>query len=183
MKFYHGSKASNIEMLLTQHSGDGFVYVTSSYLVALCYASRYVLNMFHFDKTKNKVIFQEVKPNYFQELTLNKEAYIYELEQKDYQEVAQAYNVCAHPHCYKTSENVRVVNKKHIKNLFEEFIPFIESGELEIKKYESLSPVQQKQLKENIRFAFKNKLEKHNFNNKEEEKYLLDIISWCYLSL
>ncbi len=129
MNFYHGSKDDNISELTTSHSRDGYVYATSSRLVALTYMARRKPNLF--SSFNGQECFFELKPNLFKETVRNKSGYIYLLENKDFEPVPQS-NRCGHQNCYKINENVKIVDKEYIKDAYEELLKYVESGEFKI---------------------------------------------------
>lgn len=140
MNFYHGSKDDNILELTTSHTRDGYVYATSSRLIALTYIARSKPNLF--STFKGQECFFEIKPNLFKEMVRNKSGYIYLLENKDFEPIPQN-NKCGHCDCYRIKENVKVVGKEYIKDAYEELKKYIESGDFKILTEDEI-PLEQK---------------------------------------
>lgn len=141
MNFYHGSKADNILELTTSHTRDGYVYATSSRLIALTYIARSKPNLF--SSFNGQECFFEIKPNLFKEMVKNKSGYIYLLENKDFEPIPQN-NKCGHCDCYKIKENVKVVGKEYIKDAYEELKKYIESGDFKILTEDEI-PIERKE--------------------------------------
>ena len=136
MEFYHGSQSAEVRELNTTHSKDGFVYVTSSRLVALTYVARSYPNLF-FSKN-GKEVFMELKKGLFETMVKGKTGYIYTLENKDYESLPQN-NKCGHQHCLRVQENVKVVDKEYIEDVYSELLKYASKGEFEIIKFETIS--------------------------------------------
>ena len=136
MNYYHGSKSGEIKMLDTEHSKDGYVYVTSNRLVALAYAARTAINLFGTLRADKKiVVFREYLPDFLRKTTDGVSGYIYTLEEKEYEPI-KINDHCAFCDCYKVKGNVRVVKREFILNLYEELMKYCESGEFVYRKYE-----------------------------------------------
>lgn len=129
MQFFHGSRDGGILELTTSHSKDGYVYATSSRLVALTYVARSFPNLF--TSINDRECFLEVKSNIFEKMTKNKSGYIYLLEAKDFEPVPQGPR-CGHKCCYRIKENVKVVSKECIEDAYEELLKYVKSGEFKI---------------------------------------------------
>ncbi len=136
MKYYHGSRDGNLTELTTNHTKDGHVYVTSSRLVALTYAVHSRPNLFSTDEN-GKECYWELKPHLFEIMTKGKSAYIYTLENKDYEPVPQS-NKCGHQHCYRVQQNVKVISKEFVPDIYEELLKYAKSGELNIVRCEQM---------------------------------------------
>ncbi len=135
MKYYHGSLSPEIKELTTQHSKDGYVYVTSDRLVALTYIARSFPNMF-FSKN-GKEVFWELKEGLFEAMVKGKSGYIYTLEDKPYEEIPQSNN-CGHQHCLRVKENVKVVGREFVEDVYVELMNYAEKGEFEIIRFETI---------------------------------------------
>lgn len=148
MQFFHGSKDGNILELTTSHSRDGYVYATSSRLVALTYMARSKPNLF--SSYNGQECFFELKPNLFKEMVENKSGYIYLLENKDFEQVSQN-NKCGHQNCYRTNENVKVVDKEYIQDAYEELLKYVKSGEFKILTEDEIPHERKEQMIKQIR--------------------------------
>lgn len=148
MQFYHGSKENNITELTTNHSRDGYVYATSSRLVALTYMARSQPNLF--SSQYGQECFFELKPNLFKEMVSNKSGYIYVLESKDFVPAPHSIN-CGHKNCYRINENVQVVSKEYIEDAYTELLKYVESGELKILTENELLPKEKEQMIKQIK--------------------------------
>lgn len=118
MSFYHGSKNSNLKVLKKNHSKDGYVYATTSRLVALTYATRSFPNLFVTDN--GKVCFFELIPNLFEKMTKSKKGYIYTLKNIDFEIVQLQKNKCAHNNCWLTNHDVQIESKETIEDIYVE---------------------------------------------------------------
>lgn len=136
MKFYHGSLSPEITELTTNHSKDGYVYVTSSRLVALTYVARSFPNLF-FSKN-GKEVFWELKPCLFETMVKGKSGYIYTLEDKPYEEIPQS-NHCGHLNCLRVKENVRPIDREFVEDVYAELLEYAQKGEFEVIRYETIS--------------------------------------------
>lgn len=143
MQFFHGSKDDNVLELTTSHSRDGYVYATSSRLVALTYLARSKPNLF--STFNGQECFFELKPNLFDKMVKNKSGYIYLLENKKFEPVPQS-NKCGHCDCYRTKENVKVVGKEYIKDAYEELQKYVKSGEFKILTEDEISLERKEQM-------------------------------------
>ncbi len=161
MEFYHGSKNGDIKKLVTSHTKDGFVYATSNRIVALTYAARCYPNLF--SSTDSKECFWELKPNLFKMMTGGKGVYIYELEDKNFEPVSQS-NKCGHQHCYRIKENVKVVKKEFIPNVYDELLKYEKLGQFKIVKYEDMPRHQREMMTKEIVDCIK-KLSKEEINS------------------
>lgn len=132
MTFYHGSTNPNLKALEKNHSKDGYVYATTSRLVALTYAARSFPNLF---VTHNgRVCFLELIPNLFEKMTKFKKGYIYTLVNANFDHVELQKNKCAHQYCYRTSNDVAVVSKETIDDIYSELLKYQKQGEFKIYK-------------------------------------------------
>lgn len=137
MKYYHGSQNPNIEKLTTDHSRDGFVYATTNRLVALTYAVKCFPNLF---STQNgKECFYELKPNLFEKMIKGKKAYIYTLEDKNFEPVEQS-KMCGHQGCFKINQDVNVVEKEEVADAYAALLKYQKSGEFSLIRYNELDP-------------------------------------------
>ena len=164
MQCFHGSKAGDIKELVTSHGRDGYVYATSSRLVALTYAARVQPNLF--SSLNGKECFWELKPNLFEKMTKNKSAYIYLLEEKDFEPIPQS-NKCGHQDCYRVHENVKVIGKEFIEDVYEELLKYEKNGEFEIIREHEIPPERKVQMIAEIAKVAKSldKAELNNSNN------------------
>lgn len=133
--FYHGSLNPNITELTTNHSKDGYVYVTSSRLVALTYVARSFPNLF-FSKNE-KEVFWELKEGLFETMVKGKSGYIYTLEDKLYENIPQN-NYCGHQHCLRVKENVKVSDREFVEDVYSELLIYAQKGEFEIIRFETI---------------------------------------------
>lgn len=140
MEFYHGSKSADIKELVTSHSKDGYVYATSSRLVALTYAARVYPNLFF--SMNGKEYFWELKPNLLEKMTKNKSAYIYLLQDKDFEPIPQS-NRCGHQNCYRVQEDVKTIKKEFIADAYEGLLKYAEKGEFQIIRENDI-PIEKK---------------------------------------
>lgn len=168
MKFYHGSKDANITKLTTHHSKDGYVYATSSRLVALTYAARRYPNLFF--SQNGRECFLEIKPNLFEIMTKGKSAYIYTLEQKNFSPVLQN-NACGHQHCFKVNEDVCVIGKKYIHDVYNELMKYKARGQFKIIHYNEIDEETKNNVIQLIKERVK-KLDKQTLENQENFWYL-----------
>ena len=153
MKLYNGSKDNgNIKEFSTKHTRDGFVYATSSRLVALTYVANVYPEMFvsgfrikpwveKYPKMfegigEDQELFIELIPNFLDLTTKNREGWIYEFEEPSSIEPISQGKKCGHIHCYRTEQNLKVIAVEHIKDSRAELQKYIDSGELKIIKYE-----------------------------------------------
>lgn len=140
MAFYNGSVDGNIKEFKVVQSRDGFVYATSSWLVALTYIARVFPNLFMTENDKE--VFIDVVPNFFENTVKGRSGYLYTLEDnQDFIPIKQNQN-CGHANVYKINEDVKVKNVEFIEDVFKELQKYIESGELVIKRYSSLDQEQ-----------------------------------------
>ena len=165
-KYYHGSQSGEIKELITSHSKDGYVYVTSSRLVALTYIARSFPNLFF---TKNgKEVFWELKKGLFEEMVKDKSGYIYTLEKKDYESIPQN-NKCGHQYCMRVKDNVKIVEKEYVENVYEELLKYLGKGEFEIIRYDNIpEEVREKEcakIKEIILTLSKEEQEEYHWKN------------------
>ncbi len=137
MPYYHGSNAPGIKKLVTSHSLDGKVYVTSSRLVALTYAAKVFPNNFTTRKDGQE-IFLEHLPNLFEIMLKGKSGYIYTLEDKNYFPVKQSKN-CGHLNCFYINEDVNVIKCEFIEDLYSELLKYAKTGEFKIIPYNEIS--------------------------------------------
>ena len=155
MILYNGTKTSgDIKEFTIEHSKDGYVYGTSSRLVALEYMSNVFPDMFvsgsgirewpnKYPKMfqgidMSKELYIEIVPNFFEIFTKDREGWIYELEDtNDLEEVPQGKK-CGHAHCFRSPHNLKVKNVQYISDVRSELQKYIDSGELQIIKYENV---------------------------------------------
>lgn len=148
MQFFHGSRNDNVLELTTRQSRDGYVYSTSSRLVALTYMARSMPNLF--STFNGKEVFFELKPNLFEKMVKNKSGYIYLLESKDFEPVPQS-NRCGHRDCYKVKEDVKVIGKEYIKDAYAELQKYVKSGEFKILTEDEISPERKERMIQQIK--------------------------------
>jgi len=98
----------------------------------LTYAVRGYPNLFTTLKSGQEA-FLEVVPGLFEKMFKGKPAYIYILEEKNYNEVNQS-NKCGHSNCFSINENVRIIDKEYIEDAYQEFLKYIEREEFKIVK-------------------------------------------------
>jgi len=165
MKYYHGTKDGSLKELTTSHNKDGLVYVTSDRLVALTYAIRGYPNLFTTLPT-GKEAFLELVPDLFKKMVKGKSAYIYTLEDREYNEVKQN-NKCGHSKCFSYDKNVKVVSKEYIEDAYVEFLKYIEKGQFIVIKFEDIP--NREQIIKNIL----DKASKVDFSNKENYLHLI----------
>lgn len=163
MKFYHGSKDSNIKQLNANHTKDGFVYATSSRLVALTYAGRCFPNLF--SSMNGKEYFWELKPKLFEKMTKGKSAYIYTLEEKEFKPISQNLR-CGHQHCYRVSQDVNVVGREFIPDVYDELMKYESTGEFVLMRYENIDETKRKMMIAEIVKCVKS-ISDDEINNKE----------------
>ncbi len=157
MKFYHGCRDGNIKEFKTELSRDGYVYATSSRLIALTYIARVFPNMFKTEKDKE--VFIEIVPNFFEDTIKGCSGYVYLMEnKKNFIPINQDKN-CAHSNSFKIKENVKVVSVEYIEDVYQELNKYIESGQLIIRKFETLS---QEEIEKHIDAILKIDNEMHN---------------------
>ncbi len=147
MKFYHGSKDGEIKRLDRNHSRDGFVYATSSRLVALTYAVKARPNLFTTEKGKE--CFLEVFPNLFEKVVEGKSAYIYTLEDKGFEPIPQSER-CGHQHCFRVASNVKIVDKEFIPSIYDELMKYVESGEFVVVRYNKMPKMKRNSIVEEM---------------------------------
>lgn len=147
MAFYHGSRDDGITQLTTSHTKDGFVYATSSRLVALTYAARSFPNLF--STSNGKECFWELKPNLFKKMTQGKSGYIYTLEEKNFEPIPQGPK-CGHKNCFKVAENVKVVKKEYIPDVYQELLKYIQSGEFLLVSYKNMDSARREKMTKDI---------------------------------
>lgn len=133
MIFYHGSTNPNLKLLEKSHSKDGYVYATTDKLVALTYAARRFPNLF---TTQNdKIYFFELAPNLFEKMTKGRSGYIYTLKDNDFSPVIQQKQKCAHQNCYRTTNDVQILSKEKITDIYEELLKYEKQGKFVIYRY------------------------------------------------
>ena len=82
MAYFNGTRANlPIKQFKTELSKKGYVYATTSRLVALTYIARVIPNMF--TSQKGKEIFIEPIPNFFEKTTKGVSGYLYTLEEEE----------------------------------------------------------------------------------------------------
>ncbi len=163
MQFYHGSKSGDVKELVTSHSKDGYVYATSSRLVALTYAARSYPKVF--SSNGEQECFLELKPNLFELMTKGKSAYIYTLEDKNFEPVPQN-NKCGHRHCFRAKENVKIINKEYISDVYQELLKYKKKGGFHVVKYETIPTQKRNALTKGINDCMKH-LTAEQVNNPE----------------
>ncbi len=138
MAYFNGTRANlPIKQFKTELSKDGYVYATTSRLVALTYIARVIPNMF--TSQKGKEIFIEPIPNFFEKTTKGVSGYLYTLEEEEgFEEFLQGKR-CGHQNVVRIKKDVDVKSVEHIKDIYEELQKYIENGELEILRFETLS--------------------------------------------
>ena len=162
MQYFHGSQNGNIKELVTTHSRDGYVYATSNRLVAITYAAKAFPNLF--SSINGKECFWELKPNLFELMTKNKNAYIYLLQDKDFQPIPQS-DRCGHQNCYRVHENVKVIKKEFIKDVYKELLKYAEKGEFKIIRENEIPPERKSAMIANI-VEYAKSLNEEELNNK-----------------
>ncbi len=136
MAFYHGSANPNLNLLKKEHSRDGYVYATTNKLVALTYAARSFPNLF--STKNNKICFFELKPNLFEKMTKFKKGYIYTLKDEGFSPVCLQKQRCAHNYCYRTNNDVKIISKEEIKDVYSELLKYQKQGEFILYKYNDI---------------------------------------------
>ena len=137
MSYYNGTRTDiPIKQFKTEISKDGYVYATTSRLVALTYIARVIPNMFTTQNSQE--IFIEPIPNFFENTTKGVSGYVYILEEKDGFEVVSQNKNCGHQNVVRIKEDVNVKSVEYIKDVYEELQKYIKSGELKIWRFETL---------------------------------------------
>ena len=168
MRFYHGSLTDNIEELSTKHS-NGKIYFTSSRLVALTYLSKSFPNMFR--SNRNVEVYDEVVEGLFKSVTQGQSGFIYTIDiQEDFNKLPQDNN-CGHQHCFYSTQNAKIVNKKKVKDLYQELLKYQKSGKFKVITPQEISEQKRKLMIENICKVY-NSLEKP-LKNKRDFMYML----------
>lgn len=155
MKLYNGSKdRGDIKEFSTKHTKDGYVYATSSKLVALEYMASVYPDMFmsgwsakpwmeKYPKmfegcSEEQELYVELIPNFFDIATSGREGWIYEFEEVEGLQSVPQGPKCGHLHCYRTKQNLKVKKVLHILDARKALQKYIDSGELKIIKYEDV---------------------------------------------
>ncbi len=136
MTFYHGSTNPNLTLLKKEHSRDGYVYATTNKLVALTYAARSFPNLF--STKNNKICFFELKSNLFEKMTKFKKGYIYTLKDEGFSPVDLQKQKCTHKSCYCTKNDVEILAKEEIKDIYKELLQYEKQGEFILYKYDDI---------------------------------------------
>lgn len=99
-------------------------------------------------------------------MTKNKSAYIYLLEEKDFEPIPQS-NKCGHQDCYRVHENVKVIGKEFIEDVYEELLKYEKNGEFEIIREHEIPSERKVQMIAEIAKVAKSlgKAELNNSNN------------------
>ena len=136
MTFYHGSTNPNLKVLKKNHSKDGCVYATTSRLVALIYSVKSFPNLF---ATYNgQPCFWELIPNIFEKMTKFKKGYIYILENHNFDHVELHKNKCSQLYCYRTDNDVQIIRKEIVNDIYSEFLKYQKKGEFKIYKFDEI---------------------------------------------
>lgn len=136
MTFYHGSKDPNLKILEGNHSRDGYVYATTDRLAALTYAARCFPNLF--STGNGKICFVELKPHLFEDMTKGKKGYIYTLQDNGFAPVSLPKQKCVQDNCYRTNNDVHILDREEIEDMYTEFLKYKEQGRFVVYRYEDI---------------------------------------------
>ncbi len=136
MNYYNGTEFNgDIKEFKVSKSKDGYVYATTSRLVALTYIARVYPNTF--TTIDGQECFLEIVPNFFENSVKGRSGYLYTLEETNFKPVEQS-NKCGHAGAVRTAQDVKVKSVEYIEDIYSELLKYIKSGQLQIKKFDSL---------------------------------------------
>ena len=81
--------------------------------------------------------FLEIVPNFFENSVKGRSGYLYTLEEANFKPVEQS-NKCGHAGAVRTAQDVKVKSVEYIEDIYSELLKYIKSGQLQIKKFDSL---------------------------------------------
>lgn len=145
MKFYHGSNTGNIKVLLPKQAdhAEPYVYLTPVESVAAIYLCNplekpYYWFPYGFEKDNPIPIYHEVYPNALKEVSEGVSGYIYEAEVDE----GRLSPLFGNPYAFFSTKSIAISGVKHVTNVYDLFMEYIEQGKLKVSFYNEKSEQQ-----------------------------------------